>query len=80
IFVPYPHHKDQQQKKNADVVADAGGAWVMTESGFTPQTLRARIESFLQNPAQLVKSAAAAKTCGRADAADKLADVVLDII
>ena len=32
IFVPYPHHKDQQQKRNADAVFDAGGAWVMTLS------------------------------------------------
>lgn len=80
IFVPYPHHKDQQQKKNAELIADAGGAWVMTESGFTAQTLMARLESFLQNPAQLVKSAAASKTCGRPGAAGKLADVVLDLM
>ncbi|MCD8525616.1 MAG: undecaprenyldiphospho-muramoylpentapeptide beta-N-acetylglucosaminyltransferase [Alphaproteobacteria bacterium] len=79
IFVPYPYHKDQQQKMNADAVADAGGAWVMTESGFTPETLRARVETFLQNPKVLFKSAEAARSCGKPDAARKLGNVVTQL-
>ena len=79
IFVPYPHHKDQQQKMNADVVADAGGAWVMAESGFTADTLVARIETFLQNPSTLFKAAECARGCGRPDAARKLGNLVTAI-
>lgn len=79
IFVPYPHHKDQQQKMNADAVADTGGAWVMTEAGFTPETLRARIETFLQNPSVLLKSADAARACGKPEAARKLGDLVAEM-
>lgn len=80
IFVPLGIHKDNQQKMNADVVADAGGAWVMTENGFTPEALLARIETFLQNPEILFRAAENARTCGRPDAARKLGNLVTAII
>lgn len=77
IFVPYPHHADQQQKRNADAVADAGGAWVMTQNGFTPDALIARLETFLQNPETLFRAAENARSCGRPDAARKLGNIVM---
>lgn len=80
IFVPYPHHSDQQQKINADTVADAGGAWVMTENGFTAETVLARIETFLQNPSVLFRAAENARICGKPDAARKLGNLVTEIV
>jgi UDP-N-acetylglucosamine--N-acetylmuramyl-(pentapeptide) pyrophosphoryl-undecaprenol N-acetylglucosamine transferase len=80
IFVPYPHHKDQQQKMNADSVADAGGAWVMTEGGFTAEALLARIETFLQNPSILFRAAEKSRTCGKPDAARKLGNLVTAMV
>lgn len=77
IFVPYPHHKDMQQKRNADAVADVGGAWVMSQDGFTAEALMARIETFLQNPETLFRAAEKARTCGKPDAALKLGNVVM---
>ncbi|MFA5593520.1 MAG: undecaprenyldiphospho-muramoylpentapeptide beta-N-acetylglucosaminyltransferase [Micavibrio sp.] len=77
IFVPYPHHADQQQKRNADSVADAGGAWVMTQNGFTAEALLARLETFLQNPETLFRAAENARSCGRPDAARKLGNIVM---
>lgn len=76
IFVPYPHHADQQQKRNANAVFDVGGAWVMAEDGFTPSALLARIETFLQNPEALFNAAENARTCGKPDAARKLGNLV----
>ena len=76
IFVPYPHHKDQQQKVNADSVADGGGAWVMTENGFTNEALLARIITFLQNPETLTRAAENARTFGKANAAKRLGNLV----
>lgn len=78
IYVPYPHHADQQQKNNADRIADAGGAWVMTESGFTVEALSARIETFLQTPDILVRAAEAARGCGRPDAALRLGNLIAE--
>lgn len=79
IFVPYPYHADQQQKKNADAVADAGGAWVMTQNGFTAEALLARIETFLQNPQNLFRAAENARTCGKPDAARRLGNLVAEL-
>ncbi len=76
IFVPLGIHKDQQQKMNADVIADAGGAWVMAQDGFTVEALLARIETFLQNPEILFRAAENARSCGRPDAARKLGNLV----
>ncbi len=79
IFVPYPHHKDQQQKLNAEAIADAGGAWVMTEKGFTCEALLAKIETFLQNPQILFRTAENSRKCGKPDAARKLGNLVTAI-
>ena len=76
IFVPAPYHADQQQKINADAIADAGGAWVMTQNGFTEDALLARIETFLQSPQTLFRAAEAARSCGRPDAARRLGNLV----
>lgn len=79
IFVPAAYHADQQQKINADSVADVGGAWVMAEAGFTPDALQARMENFLQNPQALFKAAENARSCGKPDAARKLGNLVTAI-
>lgn len=79
IFVPYPHHADQQQTRNAETIADMGGAWVMTQSGFTPEALNARIQTFLQTPQILFRAAEAARNSGRPDAARKLGNVVMTL-
>ena len=79
IFVPYPWHKDQQQKMNADVIADNGGAWVMAQDGFTQDALEARMLMFLQDPDILSRAARASRECAVPDAAEKLADVVGDL-
>jgi len=77
IFVPYPGHSDMQQKHNADIIADKGGAWVVLQPDFTPEALAEKIRRFLDDPAILAQAAAAAATCGRADAAKRLADLVM---
>ncbi len=76
IFVPYPHHADQQQLKNAESVVDHGGAWVMPETGFTVEALQTQIEMFLQTPELLFKAAEAARGCAHPDAARKLGNLV----
>jgi UDP-N-acetylglucosamine--N-acetylmuramyl-(pentapeptide) pyrophosphoryl-undecaprenol N-acetylglucosamine transferase len=64
---------------NADSVADSGGAWVMTEDGFTTEALLARIETFMQTPQSLFKAAEKARACGKPDAARKLGNLVMAI-
>ncbi len=77
IYVPYPHHKDQQQMKNALGVSGKGGAWIIPQDEFTPEILRARIEGFFDNSQILLDAALRAKECGLPNAAQNLADLVL---
>lgn len=80
IYVPYPHHKDQQQKVNADAVSGGGGAWTMLEDSFTPDALLARIQALLHNPPTLAEAAEKARHCGKPDAAQLLGDLVSQTI
>lgn len=76
LFVPYPGHADMQQKYNAEVLANAGGAWLMLQDSFTAETVADKLQHFMQDPAILEKAAAAAKACGQPGAAANLADLV----
>lgn len=76
IFVPYPGHQDMQQKHNADIIANAGGAWVFLQPDFTPVALADKIRAFAEDPAILTRAAEAAATCGQNGAAARLADLV----
>ena len=76
IFVPYPGHKDMQQKFNAEVISTKGGGWVMLQESFNPDAVAAKLAELMKNPAMLEQAAAAAKSCGQPDAARNLADVV----
>ena len=80
ILVPYPHAIDDHQTRNAHAVDEAGAGWLMPEPTFTPGNLAARLESLLGLPAILEKAAAGAKAAGNADAALRLADVVMGIL
>ncbi len=80
IYVPYPHHKDQQQKMNALNVANKGGAWVVEEKDFDIDLVQQKIIQFLQDPSILSQAALHAKSCGKADAAKKLGNLVNAIV
>lgn len=76
IFVPYPNHADMQQKHNAEVISEKGGAWMIMQQDFTAQALAAKLESFLKNPSLLTAAAEKSRDCGRPSAVKNLADVV----
>ncbi|HEU5018095.1 MAG TPA: undecaprenyldiphospho-muramoylpentapeptide beta-N-acetylglucosaminyltransferase [Pseudolabrys sp.] len=77
ILVPLPHALDQDQFVNAGLLAEAGGAFRLEQREFTPERLAAEIALLVAAPAQLTAMAAAAKSAGTLDAAERLADVVL---
>ena len=75
ILVPLPGAIDDHQAANARALADAGGAWVMPQAALSATALAAEIAR-VADPATLARASAAARTLGRADAADVLADAV----
>ena len=80
LLVPLPHAIDDHQRFNAQQVEDAGGAWLMPQDRFSSETVTDRLAKLLRNPAALTRAAKAAKTAGRANAAERLADMVLDML
>lgn len=78
ILVPLPSSMDNHQYHNASALESVGGGWVMTQDGFTPEALSARLEAFLTSPGTLEKAAQNARRLGSPDAAETLAKLVLE--
>jgi UDP-N-acetylglucosamine--N-acetylmuramyl-(pentapeptide) pyrophosphoryl-undecaprenol N-acetylglucosamine transferase len=79
ILVPLPHALDQDQFHNAGVLQDAGGAVRIEQRDFTPERLAAEIARLAADPELLARMAQAAKSAGSADAAERLADLVMKV-
>ena len=79
VLVPYPHALDQDQAANAALLAETGAAIVIRQPDFTPDALAAIWRTALSDPAGLKAKAAAARTAGVPDAAERLAEWVAQI-
>ena len=77
ILVPLPHALDQDQAANAGMLEAAGGALCLMQRDFTPERLAAEIARLAGESGLLATMAAAAKSAGTLDAAERLADVVM---
>jgi UDP-N-acetylglucosamine--N-acetylmuramyl-(pentapeptide) pyrophosphoryl-undecaprenol N-acetylglucosamine transferase len=77
ILVPLPHALDQDQRANAAMLERAGGAILMDQTRFAPGNVAAEIARLAAAPQKLAEMAAAAKAQGVLDAADRLADLVM---
>ncbi|MDP3693268.1 undecaprenyldiphospho-muramoylpentapeptide beta-N-acetylglucosaminyltransferase [Bradyrhizobium sp.] len=77
ILVPLPGSIDQDQFANAGVLAQANGAIRIAQTDFTPDRLAAEISTLAAEPERLTAMAASARTMGRLDAAERLADLVV---
>ncbi|WP_036283147.1 undecaprenyldiphospho-muramoylpentapeptide beta-N-acetylglucosaminyltransferase [Methylocystis sp. ATCC 49242] len=79
MLVPLPHALDQDQATNAAFLQQAGAAEAVRQSDFTPAFLTARLAELIDAPQQLAARAQAAKHVGVADAAERLADLILSV-
>jgi UDP-N-acetylglucosamine--N-acetylmuramyl-(pentapeptide) pyrophosphoryl-undecaprenol N-acetylglucosamine transferase len=76
ILVPLPTSTDDHQRKNAEVVAQAGAAVSMEEREVNGETLAAAIGGLVSDEARRRQMAAAARRLARPDAAQRIADRV----
>ncbi len=79
LLVPLPHALDQDQRANAAMLKMAGGAIVLEQTRFTPDRVAAEIAQLAADPAKLAAMAAAARAHGTLDAADRLAELVIEV-
>ncbi len=79
ILVPYPHHKDQHQLRNAQLLVDAGGARLIPEEELGAARLREVFDEILFTPERLLEMEDATLSLGRPKAADAVLDLVLGL-
>jgi len=79
VLVPFPHALDQDQAANAAALAKVGAAIVVPQNEFTPERLAEILRGGLAEPERLKAAAAAAKSVGVPDAAERVADLVLEV-
>ncbi len=77
IVVPLPHALDQDQRANAGVLVEAGGAIMLEQRDFNSERLAAEITALAGDPKRLAHMAQGAKSAGTNDAAERLAELVL---
>lgn len=76
LLVPYPYATGDHQAKNADALVRAGAAKVVADADLTSERMLSEIESMLNDKPLLERMGHAAKSFGKPDAADRLADLV----
>ena len=77
IFVPIPHGGSrEEQRRNADTLADAGVGWCLPEPELTSGKLGALLAELFTSSIKLPQAAAVAASMARPRAAANLADLV----
>ena len=79
FLVPYPHAPGDHQAINARALVDAGGAVLVRDHDATPDVLGPLVEALIDSPDELAEMAGKARLAGRPEAADDLAQWVLDL-
>lgn len=72
IIVPYPHHRDRQQLRNAEVLARAGAALIVEEDALTVESIAELVACLLVDPARLAAMGEAAHALQHGDAAEAI--------
>ncbi len=79
ILVPLPSATDDHQRKNAEVVAAAGAAIVIEERDLKGGALSGALQELMTDPDRRARMSSAAKTLARPDAAERIADRVVQL-
>ena len=80
IMVPLPHAIDNDQLRNAQSFAGVGAGWVCPQKELEPKAFAELLARLIGDHTGLKKAAESALSHGKPDAAERLADVVENII
>ena len=79
LLVPFPGAADDHQRKNAEVMAEAGAATMLIEAETTPDRLLASLTAMLGNRAELRVMGERARTLAHPDAASRIAGMAYEV-
>ena len=77
VLVPYPHHRDGHQFKNADAFVRIGAARVVSEGDHAAERLTVELEHWLSDPEARRRAGEQARQLGVPDAAKRCAELIL---
>ena len=77
VLIPFPHAIDDHQTRNAEALAQSGAAILLPQSDLTVGGLVELVRSF--DRARLLVMACAARALGKPDAAERVADVCVQV-
>jgi UDP-N-acetylglucosamine--N-acetylmuramyl-(pentapeptide) pyrophosphoryl-undecaprenol N-acetylglucosamine transferase len=80
VLVPFPFAADDHQKHNALAMQRAGASRMVLDVEFTGEVLVRLLTEFLQNPGELSRMGAAARSMAREGAAERAADLLEQLI
>lgn len=80
ILIPYPYAAENHQEYNARVLEQKGAAVVIKDCELDGDKLCGTLELLFNDEHKLCEMADAAKKLGRPNAAEKIAEIILDII
>lgn len=80
IFIPYPYHKDQQQKLNARWLANENAAMIIEQKDLDVATLREQVEKLIQEPVLIQQMGEKAKSLAVLDAGERITEVCLEAL
>lgn len=81
IYVPYPHHRDRQQARNAEDAVRAGAAELLEETDLSPQRFRASMQRLLVGEGDARRRMAEqARRIARPAAASAMAEHLLECL
>lgn len=79
VLIPFPQAADDHQRKNAEVMAEAGAARMLIEAEMTPQLLAETLSSLLGHRADLERMGREARKLAHPDAAARIAEMAMTL-
>jgi len=80
LLVPLPTAADDHQRRNAEVMREAGAADMLEQKDMTGAVLAERITTLIDAPATLAAMSAAARRLAKPDAAAVIVDKALELV
>ncbi|MGB6131154.1 MAG: undecaprenyldiphospho-muramoylpentapeptide beta-N-acetylglucosaminyltransferase [Acidobacteriaceae bacterium] len=79
VLIPFPQAADDHQRRNAEVLAEAGAAEMLLELELTPERLLRTLTDLLRSPEKLRGMAEKARALAHPDAAERIAAMAMAI-
>ncbi|WMJ67833.1 undecaprenyldiphospho-muramoylpentapeptide beta-N-acetylglucosaminyltransferase [Stenotrophomonas sp. 24(2023)] len=78
VLVPFPAAVDDHQTRNAEYLAERGAAVLLKQDATLAEGIGSLLRELSENPARRMQMAQAARALAKVDAAERIADIILE--